>query len=281
MSDKKDEKVENVDKELSDLLDSALEDFTTTKDEPKKDSKEIGTTSNTENNVPEQWTEDFIQQAASQFEANFSNLLAGGDPNAQVTPEFIQQKLQQMAEAAQQVLENPAQVNETTTDFGQSISQAIQGLNQGAEGLQNPFSEDDLMKIFGNPEGGTNDLLPFMQGMMQGLLSKEVLGPSLKDFVARLPEYLEKNKDTISAEDKERYLNQKKLMEEVLQELDKEEESQNAEEKKETFSKVLALMQKLQDYGQPPSELVGDVETPFNFDPSGNPTAPPQDCCIM
>lgn len=80
---------------------------------------------------------------------------------------------------------------------------------------------------------------------MQGLLSKEVLGPSLQDFVERLPAYIEENKNTLSKEDKERYENQKKLMEEVLTELNQEKETDSSEVKKERFTKVLALMQKV------------------------------------
>lgn len=81
--------------------------------------------------------------------------------------------------------------------------------------------------------------------MMQGLLSKEVLGPSLQDFVEKLPDYIEKNRATLAKEDIERYENQKKLMEEVLEELNKEQDSDSAEVKKERFSKVLTLMQKV------------------------------------
>lgn len=81
--------------------------------------------------------------------------------------------------------------------------------------------------------------------MMQGLLSKEVLGPSLQDFVEKLPDYIEKNRATLAKEDIERYENQKKLMEEVLEELNKENDSDSAEVKKERFSKVLTLMQKV------------------------------------
>lgn len=142
--------------------------------------------------------------------------------------------------------------------------------------------------------------------MMQGLLSKEVLGPSLQDFVEKLPAYLEKNKDTLPKEEVERYENQKKLMEEVLEELNQEKDDDSLEVKKDRFSKVLALMQKvslwllnlsvlltlklqLQDYGQPPAELVGDVDTPFGFDASGNPSGLPtnpdpsanQECSVM
>jgi peroxin-19 len=274
MTDKKEEiSKPNVDDELSNLLDSALEDFskvdTTKKDESAK--TDVSTSNNT-NAESQEWSQDFIQQAASQFEENFANFLASADPNTQVTPEFIQQKLQQMADAAQQVLENPTQATENSSDFASSISQAIQSLNAGAEGLQAPLNEEELMKMFtGQRSGQENDLLPFMQGMMQGLLSKEVLGPSLEDFVQKLPEYIEKNKETLDKKDIERYENQRKLMKEVLEELNKEQESDSTEVKSERFSKVLSLMQKLQDYGQPPSELVGDLETPFNFDPQGNP----------
>ncbi|KAJ8917364.1 hypothetical protein NQ315_002388 [Exocentrus adspersus] len=296
-ADKKDApKSDQVDDELSELLDSALEDFKKSDEAKKDDAKPDGTSSaavvSNTNDAPvdaEEWSADFIQRTASQFEQNFASLLAGSDANVQLTPEFVQQKLQQMADAAQQVLENPAQVTDNSADFASSITQAIQGLNAGAEGLQAPMNEEDLMKIFGpgGSLGQENELLPFMQGMMQGLLSKEVLGPSLQDFVEKLPDYIEKNRATLAKEDIERYENQKKLMEEVLEELNKEQDSDSAEVKKDRFSKVLALMQKLQDYGQPPSELVGDVETPFNFDPQGNPVGLPNntdvnpDCSIM
>ncbi|CAH1962856.1 unnamed protein product [Acanthoscelides obtectus] len=188
-----------------------------------------------------------------------------------------------MADAAQQVLENPTEVTNTSSDFAASISQAIQGLSAGTEGLQAPLNEEDLMKMFGG-NGSTNDLLPFMQGMMQGLLSKEVLGPSLQDFVEKFPEYLEKNKATLDPADVDRYQKQKALMEEVLTELNKESDSDSNDVKKERFTKVLGLMQKLQDYGQPPPELVGDVEAPFQFDAQGNPVPNPavnSECNIM
>ncbi|KAG5866187.1 hypothetical protein JTB14_000004 [Gonioctena quinquepunctata] len=266
-------KKDQVDEELSNLLDSALEDFnkidSSQKDaKPETTTKEVGT-SNGALPDSQEWSNDFVQQAAKQFEQNFASLLAGGDSN--VTPELLEQKLQQMADAAQQALENP-QVSETSTDFASSISRAVQGLSASTEGLQAPLNEEDFMKMFtGSGAGQENEILPFMQGMMQGLLSKEVLGPSLEDFVQKLPEYIDKNKDTLDKKDIERYENQKKLMEDVLVVLNEEKDTDSNDVKKERFGKVLGLMQKLQDYGQPPSELVGDLETPFNFDPQGNP----------
>lgn len=44
-----------------------------------------------------------------------------------------------------------------------------------------------------------------MQGMMQSLLSKEVLYPSLKDILEKFPEWLRENESKLSPADKERY----------------------------------------------------------------------------
>lgn len=47
--------------------------------------------------------------------------------------------------------------------------------------------------------------LPFMEGMMQSLLSAEILLPSIKELVEKYPKYFEQHGNKISAEDKERY----------------------------------------------------------------------------
>lgn len=66
-----------------------------------------------------------------------------------------------------------------------------------------------------NLEEAPGEFLPFMQGMMQSLLSKEVLYPSLKDLVEKYPQWLEEKKDTLSSEDFTRYSKQLELMEKV------------------------------------------------------------------
>ena len=258
MSDPKKEstpKDDKVDAELSNLLEvshvvpllhnhpllpGALQDF-------NKDSSKEANPDPAKDELPDEasveWTEDFIKQAASQFEQNLATFLGSSSDGTQLTNEQLQQKFQQMAEAAQQVIENP-NITENSNDFASTISQTIQGLNAGAEGLQNPFSEQDMMNLFGR-QGDQNAFLPFMQGMMQSLLSKDVLYPSLKDILDKFPEWLRTNKDSLSREDAERFENQKKLMEEVCAELEKEKETHSEEQKKERFEKVLGLMQKV------------------------------------
>lgn len=66
---------------------------------------------------------------------------------------------------------------------------------------------------FGESSG---DMLPFMQGMMQSLLSKEILYPALKELAAKYPSWLNEKKDTFSAEDFEKYNKQLDLMHKVI-----------------------------------------------------------------
>ena len=109
-----------------------------------------------------------------------------------------------------------------------------------------------------NESGENNAFLPFMQGMMQSLLSAEVLLPSLKEIVSKYPAWLEENGPKITVEEKQRYESQLKLMQEVCGELEKEKSDDSAEVKKERFNIVLDRMQKMQELGQPPSDLVGE-----------------------
>lgn len=65
-------------------------------------------------------------------------------------------------------------------------------------------------------EDGPGAILPFMQGMLQHLLSKDILYPTLKELVDKYPEWLEKKKATISTSDLQRSTKQFELMQQVV-----------------------------------------------------------------
>lgn len=290
MTDKK-ELEANVDPELDDLLNSALEDMT------KKPEASAETAQPDQTDVAQNmWSEEFIKEAAAQFETNMSALLSNfsGIPEEQITQEQIAQTFSKMAEAAAQVLkpeggeepvastEDPAKMDEVSA----AISQTLKNLNTNSENLQTPFSEEDLANMlsqFNMGDAGQQDgniFVPFMQGMMQSLLSKEVLYPSLKELVDKYPTWLEENKGKVDATEYERFENQQKLMNQVCSELEAEQESDSEVIKRKRFETVLELMQKMQDLGQPPTELVGDIGVP----PPGFTAAPPTDagqCSVM
>lgn len=112
---------------------------------------------------------------------------------------------------------------------------------------------DELANMFGglqmNEGGGAdaNPFLPFVQGMMQSLLSAEVLLPSLTDLLEKYPVWLAENGDKIDAADKERYMKQQELFQVICADLRQEKPDDSAETKNTRFKRVLENMQKVRE----------------------------------
>ncbi|XP_017764414.1 PREDICTED: peroxisomal biogenesis factor 19 [Eufriesea mexicana] len=276
------------DEELNNLLDSALKDFNKEQKFDKEDTIKIDTSeSTTNNNAPDisedGWTTDFIKQAAEQFEENMQNFIQHGTDNELGA-------FQRMAQAVASVINDESTLDKdgVSTDFQSAIARALNDLSATSENLQ---SEADLSEMFGQVslEDGPGAILPFMQGMLQHLLSKEILYPTLKELVDKYPEWLEKKKATISTSDLQRSTKQFELMQQVCTELDKEKDDDTEEMKKKRFETIISLMQEIQGYGQLPEELVGEHTTPFQIDTEGDPMIPallrniesPQNCSLM
>lgn len=75
----------------------------------------------------------------------------------------------------------------------------------------------------------------------------------------------------------------------VCTELEAEKDDDSDPVKKQRFTKILALMQEMQNCGQPPEDLVGEQTSLFQFDNDGNPMmgqalppgVDPQNCSLM
>lgn len=242
----------------------ALDDFDkiATKDDKSSSSKKANAEEFEDPPMETLWNDEFIAQQAKLFENQMAAIFGAGDK--EVTPDQIQLGFSRIAEAAAIAVDpNNTAMPEIDPAFIQSITEVLKGLSEGQQNLQQPFSSDDIAGMFGNinlNEGGeSNAFLPFMQGMMQSLLSAEVLLPSLKELSSKYPSWLAENSSKISVEEKERYENQLKLMQEVCGELEKEKTDDNADVKKQRFNLVLDRMQKMQELGQPPSEILGEA----------------------
>lgn len=271
------------DKELDDLLDSALEDFSKEDGSSKKaTSGGAGGDGDHDDPPTEQlWNEEFITSQTKMFEEKMSALFGGGEGSGPVDAEQIALGFQRIAEAAALAVRgDPAETavapEGVDPSISQSITDALRGLSEGRENLQTPFNPEDIAGMFGNIDlnesGENNAFLPFMQTMMQSLLSAEVLLPSLKDLTEKYPDWLRENGDKVPKEDKERYEKQLKMMEDVCRELEQEKADDPADVKRTRFQKVLEMMQSMQDLGQPPADLVGDLGGPGNM---GLPTLDP------
>ncbi|XP_015172172.1 PREDICTED: peroxisomal biogenesis factor 19 [Polistes dominula] len=289
MSDDKKSEDQVEDSELNDLLDSALEDFNKSSTLEEKDDNGVDAANSVISNKTEEATSkdadnlwmDFFNQVSNEFSDN----LIQNASETELGASF--KKMTQMVVNANAGGET-ADGEPINADFQSAIAQALKDLSVTSENLQN---EPDLASMFGqmNLEEGAGDILPFMQGMMQSLLSKEILYPSLKELVDKYPEWLEQKKATLPSADLQRYTKQLELMQKICNELEKEQSTDTDEAKRRRFEVILSLMQDMQTYGHPPEELIGEHPALFQFDSDGNPiiqslppgVETPQDCCIM
>ncbi|XP_006624825.1 peroxisomal biogenesis factor 19 isoform X1 [Apis dorsata] len=277
------------DQELNDLLDSALKDFNKEQKSEKEDICKVNILeSMPDKNISDisedAWTTDFIKQAAEQFEENLQNFIQNGSDNE------LGASFQKMAQTVASVINDEDSFDKDTvsTDFKSAIARALNDLSATSENLQ---SEADLSDLFGQAslEDGPGAILPFMQGMLQHLLSKEILYPSLKELIEKYSEWLEEKKTTVSSNDLQRFTKQLKLMQQVCIELDKEKDDDTEEIKRKRFETIISLMQEVQACGQLPEELIGEQTAPFQIDTEGDSVIPAllrsmessQNCCLM
>ncbi|XP_076601860.1 peroxisomal biogenesis factor 19 [Chaetodon auriga] len=284
------------DAELEEILDSALDDFDKTSAPPAPEPAAASSSSSASANSGAEkpplledcklfetlFEGDMAAQAKEEWEKAMTEL-------AQEEPELLQH-FHKLSEAAGKVGTDTASQQEFTS----CLKETLRGLAKNADNLQSTgLAGDDLVKALEGlgldegSEGGSDDanILPIMQSIMQNLLSKEVLYPSLKEITAKYPEWLDANKTSLSSEDYQRYTQQANIMGEICRHFERED--QGAEDKEGMFESIMDLMQKLQDLGQPPKELAGDSPPGFNFDmeslslPGLPGTGPAEQCSIM
>nr|5LNF_A Chain A, Peroxisomal biogenesis factor 19 [Homo sapiens] len=139
----------------------------------------------------------------------------------------------------------------------------------------------------GMDEGdGEGNILPIMQSIMQNLLSKDVLYPSLKEITEKYPEWLQSHRESLPPEQFEKYQEQHSVMCKICEQFEAETPTDSETTQKARFEMVLDLMQQLQDLGHPPKELAGEMPPGLNFDLdalnlSGPPGASGEQCLIM
>ncbi|XP_071959387.1 peroxisomal biogenesis factor 19-like [Antedon mediterranea] len=177
---------------------------------------------------------------------------------------------------------NPADLNQTLGETFQRLSQTAQEL-QGDEHMFR--SMGDLNLGGGGPGGPDNIFLPMMQEMMQGLLSKDVLYPSLKEIIDKYPEWLENNESSLEKSEFERYKKQQKMMGQLCDLYESEKSSDRQEVKQQRLLQIIELVQQMESLGQPPKELAGDMPFGFDLDENGLPKFPGmpsgEQCAIM
>ncbi|KAL5532238.1 PEX19 [Sanghuangporus sanghuang] len=186
--------------------------------------------------------------------------------------------------------ELPGSTSEKTVDeFQSSILQAMEKLKDSDSTLHTDASSaaaasDDPLEALlsqlssGLDESGEDngDLQDMLETMMQQLMSKEVLYEPLKELHDKFPGYLSENEQKLSSEDKTRYQNQMTRISAIVKIF---EDPSYKEDNQEKGTQIVSLMNEMQSFGSPPSEIMGPLPPGLDLGSDGAPKLP--DGCTM
>ncbi|XP_061461550.1 DDB1- and CUL4-associated factor 8 isoform X3 [Rhineura floridana] len=258
------------DAELEELLESALDDFDKTKPAPTLPPSTAATAEDSSSS--EKSPGDAAKDSLFASQEKFFQDLFDSELASQATAEFekamkeLAEEEPHLVEQFQKLSEAAGKVGSDSTsqqEFTSCLKETLSGLAKNANDLQNSsVSEEELAKTMEGlslEEGdGEGSLLPIMQSIMQNLLSKDVLYPSLKEITEKYPEWLQSHCDSLPKDQYEKYQEQHSIMGKICAQFEAEQPTDGDVEQKARFEMVLDLMQQLQDLGHPPKELAGE-----------------------
>ncbi|XP_057976711.1 peroxisome biogenesis protein 19-1-like [Malania oleifera] len=180
-----------------------------------------------------------------------------------------------------QKVSKESHVSEALDKLREQTRETVRGLESmtGAKAGEDDFGNDaileDWVKQF-EELAGSQDMESIVETMMQQLLSKEILHEPMKEIGDRYPKWLEKHRAGLSKEDYQRYSQQYKLIQGL---------NEVYENDPGNFTKIVELMQKMQDCGQPPNDIVQELGPGFDLASLGQLSSEMADsqsnCCVM
>lgn len=181
-----------------------------------------------------------------------------------------------------QKVSKDAHVSEALNKLREQTKEAVKGLEfinppgAGVDDLGKDGMMEDWVKQF-EELAGSQDMESIVETMMQQLLSKEILAEPMKEIGERYPKWLEEHKANLSKEEYDRYSHQYELIRNLNEVYEKD--SGN-------FNKIVELMQKMQECGQPPNDIVQELAPDFDLSSLGQLSPEMLDgsqpnCCIM
>lgn len=275
--------VEKTEDDFDELLDSALDDFSKVPLESAAAPSKSDDSGIAGEGEPETMLAEMLKDA---LQADPAMRELFGDGGEGESHDFLQ-NFSEMAKAAAKVIEG-----DSPSNFADIVAETLKSLQENSDLSRNQFGDPEQMASMFQEMGLNGDMLrqdgnledipPFLQNIMQQFLSKDVLYPSIKDFVDRYPEWLEANKESLSQEQYDNYAKQLELMKKVVEEFEAETESDSEEVKKQRFQRIMGLLQQMQALGTPPAEL---IQADGLLDEANLPNLPPgldpQQCSIM
>lgn len=275
--------------ELDDILNSALEEFE--EEELTKISAEAAGTlvgGDKSQRVDVRLAEGTRQEVSAQLSNMVDQLsdphhgealrqtfehLSGVTEGAETLDAFLEQLKEKErfsaaggADAEQKPLEEGG-----ATEVDRSVAQTLQMLAENAsnmEGMSSSqvegYGEDMMNSMIAEYEkmGEKEDFNEVVDGMMRQLLSKELMYEPMKQVCDKYPEWLATQVDALSKEEYERYGTQYQFFQRIVAVYETEPDN---------FPRIMELMQDVQQYGQPPAEIIKELAPGLEFNQDGMP----------
>ncbi|KAK8584474.1 hypothetical protein V6N12_068718 [Hibiscus sabdariffa] len=170
-------------------------------------------------------------------------------------------------------------VTEALDKLREQTRETVKGLESMPKPGGDDFGKDEMMEDWVKQFeelAGSQDMESIVETMMQQLLSKEILHEPMKEIGERYPQWLEEHKANLSKEEYERYSSQYELIKEL---------NGVYENDPNNFTRIVDLMQKMQECGQPPNDIVQELAPEFDLSNLGQ-LSPEmlnsqQNCCII
>ncbi|XP_058766539.1 peroxisome biogenesis protein 19-2-like [Vicia villosa] len=222
--------------DLNQLLDSALDDFQTL---------------NLNSSLPRTGEESTNKKESPSLPSGVQGLGLG-------LPDLRSKK------KGKQKVSKDAHVSEALNKLREQTKEAVKGLEfatppgsvaAGLDDLGKDGMMEDWVKQF-EEIAGSQDMESIVETMMQQLLSKEILAEPMKEIGERYPKWLEDHKASLSQEEYDQYSRQYELIRNLNEVYEKD--SGN-------FTKIVELMQKMQDCGQPPNDIVQELSPEYDL----------------
>ena len=114
--------------------------------------------------------------------------------------------------------------------------------------------------------GNANDSNDVVDGVMKQLLDKDLMYEPMKEVCSRFPKWLAENKEELDDKEYERYGTQYRYFQKIVRAYETEPDN---------FARLMELMQDIQEYGQPPVDIIKDLAPELEFDEEGMPIMDP------
>lgn len=126
------------------------------------------------------------------------------------------------------------------------------------------FSEEIMSTLMNEFEqmGNKDDSNIVVDNVMKQLLDRDIMYEPMKEVCTRFPKYLAEHKDILSSEEYTRYGTQYQYFQRIVHVYETEPNN---------FDRLMELMQDIQEYGQPPVEIIKELAPELEFDAEGMP----------